>query len=62
MSIFKGYRTLAVNILSAAVMVAEMQEFTKIIPADYLPHFSLALALANMLLRTITTTSVGRKA
>jgi hypothetical protein len=58
----KGWKTLIVNGLSVVVTVAELQEWTSIIPDEYLPYFTLGLALANMALRFVTNTAVGSRA
>ena len=60
MKSFKGWRTLTVNILSVAISVAEIQEWTDIIAPEHQAYFSLGLAVANIALRYITTTPVGR--
>jgi hypothetical protein len=56
----KGYRTLIVNFLSGLIAVLEMEGWLDIIPPEYQSHFALALAIANMALRLITNTPVGR--
>lgn len=56
----KGWKTLIFNGLSVLVTIAELQEWTSIIPDQYLPYFTLGLALANMVLRMVTTTPVGK--
>ena len=60
MKAFKGWRTLTVNILSVAISIAEIQEWTDIIAPEYQSYFALGLAVANIALRYITTTPVGR--
>lgn len=68
----KGYRTLIVNIVAAIpaaielalpqlVQVIGMPEFRGILPQGWLPYYALALALANIWLRSITDTPVGRR-
>ena len=57
----KGYRTLIANGLSAVIAIAEMQEWTDIIPSEYMPWFAIGLAVANIALRAITTSPVGQK-
>jgi hypothetical protein len=58
----KGWKTLTVNGLSVVITIAELQEWTTIIPDQYLPYFTLGLALANMALRFVTNTAVGSRA
>jgi hypothetical protein len=68
MTFFKGWRTIAFNViagiplvLEAAVHIASLPEVAAVLPRDWLPWYSLALVLANMGLRWITTTPIGRK-
>ena len=56
---FKGWKTLTFNILTAFLTVAEMQGAVDVIPAEYQAWFTLAVALANVGLRFVTTTPVG---
>ena len=58
----KGWKTLTVNGLSVVITIAELQEWTTIIPDLYLPYFTLGLALANMALRMVTNTAVCSRA
>lgn len=57
----KGYRTIIVNILAAVMPALELSELTAVMPDNWLPWYALGLALANMWLRKITTTPIGRK-
>lgn len=57
----KGYRTIAVNVLSAAIPIMELTEWRAVLPDGWLPWYILGLALANVGLRMITTTPVGKK-
>lgn len=56
----KGWRTILVNALGAAVPILSMTELLAVLPPEWLPWWMLGLALANMYLRTITDTAVGR--
>lgn len=63
----KGYRTILVNALAAiplflesAVHVLALPEVVSILPDAWLPWYGLALALINLVLRSITTTPMGR--
>lgn len=58
----KGYRTIVANVLFAVLPVVELTEFRDVLPPDWLPWYSLAVVLANMALRLVTTTKVGAKA
>lgn len=58
----KGWRTIAFNALAAIVPILELTELRAVIPADWLPWYMLGVVLANMALRYVTTTPVGRKA
>jgi len=63
----KGYRTVLVNALAAiplaleaAMQVLALPEVADIIPEGWMPWYALALVLANLILRTATTTPLGR--
>ena len=56
----KGYRTLAVNVLSTSIPILELTEWRDVMPDGWLPWYVLGLALANVWLRAITTTPVGK--
>lgn len=56
----KGFRTVTINLLAGALPILEMTEVTDVMPAEWLPWFALGLALANILLRYVTTTPIGR--
>jgi len=66
MTLFKGYRTWLINILMGLPLawdviwqVLQTREFHAVIPAEYLPYYSLAMVLVNMFMRKITTTPAG---
>lgn len=56
----KGYRTIAVNLLSTIVPIMALTEWRDVLPKDWVPYYALGLAVANVWLRSITTTPVGR--
>ncbi|MEG9884049.1 MAG: hypothetical protein V6Z86_05445 [Hyphomicrobiales bacterium] len=56
----KGWRTIATNILFAAIPFIELTEWRNVLPESWLPWYALSIALANMGLRYITTTPMGR--
>lgn len=56
----KGYRTIIFNVLSAVVPILSLTEWHAIIPVEYLPYWMLFVAIGNTVLRTITTTPIGR--
>lgn len=65
---FKGWRTLLFNVLAAIipmldvlVIIGAMPETAAIIPPEWYPYYALAIALANKLLRWLTTTPIGKK-
>lgn len=58
---FKGWKTVAFNVLAAIVPILELTELKGLVPADYLPFYALAVALCNVYLRSITTTAIGKK-
>jgi len=55
-----GYRTLIFNFIAALLPLLEMTEMTAMVPPEYLNYYIIAVALANVGLRVITTTPVGR--
>lgn len=56
----KGWRTIAFNILAAIVPILELTELRDVIPSEYIPWYMLGVVLANMALRYVTTTPVGK--
>lgn len=56
----KGYRTLIVNLLLAAMPVLEMTEVLSVLPKGYEAPYAIFIALINLYLRTVTTTSMGK--
>ena len=58
---FKGWKTVTFNVVSAVVPFMEFTEFKDLVPANYLPYYVLALALGNVYLRSITTSAIGKK-
>lgn len=63
----KGYRTLVANGIAAGpILVDLIMAFAAegggdLIPKEYLPYYTLILVFANVYLRMITTTPVGKK-
>ena len=57
----KGFRTLAFNAVAMALPIIELTEFRDVIPDNYLPWYALTVALANIWLRSVTTTPIGTK-
>ena len=60
-NMLKGWKTVAFNVLAAIVPILELTEFKGLVPAEYLPFYTLAVALGNVYLRSITTTAIGKK-
>tara|TARA_R110000782_G_scaffold73701_3_gene147515 strand:- start:97 stop:291 length:195 start_codon:yes stop_codon:yes gene_type:complete len=58
---FKGWKTISFNIVAALVPVLELTELLPLIPEDYMPYYMFGVALANLFLRTVTTTPVFAK-
>ena len=58
---FKGWKTVAFNVLAATVPILELTELKGLVPADYLSFYALSVALGNVYLRSITTTAIGKK-
>lgn len=72
MTTFKGWRTIIVNtialipptidaVLPMVAEIAGLPEVQALIPADKLPYYALGLAVANIYLRAITDTPVGKR-
>jgi hypothetical protein len=63
----KGFRTLAVNAVAALPVVANVvvslnsEGLAALIPAQYMGLYTLAVIIANVYLRSITTTPIGRR-
>lgn len=68
----KGWRTLAFNIVAGIApawdgtvaligFLLDDPDLPKLIPVEYLPYYTTAVALANIYLRSITTGPLGRK-
>lgn len=55
----KGFRTILVNICLAIMPILEMNEMMDILPNHYEAPYAVLIALANLYLRSVTTTPVG---
>ena len=62
MTFLKGWRTIAFNVLTGALLLASLPEFIAVLPSEWVPWVALFNVLGNMGLRYITTTPMGRKA
>jgi hypothetical protein len=58
----KGWRTLGVNLGVAAFGVLQATDWTHVLSAQTAGWMITGVGVANMLLRQITTTPVGKKA
>lgn len=61
--IFNGVAALLAGLIAALPVIVEvlaMPELAQLIPRDWAPWYALGLALANLWLRAVTTTPVGR--
>lgn len=56
----KGWRTIVANLLFMIVPILELTELKAVLPAEFLPWYALGVVVANMALRKITTTPLGR--
>lgn len=52
----RGFRTFIANALMAILPIMELTEFRDVLPDGWLPWYSLFVVVANMYLRSITTT------
>ena len=63
----KGWRTVIFNgvasiplFLEAAIHILSIPEVYGVLPPEWIPWYSLAIALANIALRKVTTTPLGK--
>lgn len=56
----KGWRTITFNVLTTIVPIISLTEWHAVFPSEWLPYWLLVVAIANIYLRTITTTPMGR--
>lgn len=61
MNELRGYRTVILNVLLSVVPILQLTEFRGVIPAEYLPWYALIVAVLNVWMRSLTTTSIGQK-
>lgn len=63
----KGFRTLIANAVAAVPVVASIivslhsEGLATLIPPQYMGLYTLAVIFANVILRSITTTPIGRR-
>lgn len=55
----KGWRTVIFNVVAIGTLA--VTEYAELIPAAWLPYVAFGIAAANLVLRGVTTTPVGRK-
>ncbi|KGM38761.1 hypothetical protein JY97_14815 [Alkalispirochaeta odontotermitis] len=60
MSKLKGWRTISANVLTIAISVLEVSSVTDYLENDQALYFVAGLAIANIVLRLLTSTPVGR--
>ena len=58
---FKGYKTVIFNLLTAIIALSEVTGFMAVVPQEYLPAFLLVVAIANLVLRYLTDSGVFSK-
>lgn len=56
----KGWRTIGFNLVVGILPIFEMTEVIDLIPEAYVGPYMIGVAVANVLLRVITTTPVGK--
>jgi len=57
----KGYRTLIFNLLAAILPVLQAADLTAVLSPQGIAAYGVATAVANIGLRALTTTPVGKK-
>lgn len=57
----KGWKTILFNTLTTLTALAELQDWTQVIPDEYEIYFVFVVTLMNIILRFFTTTPVGSK-
>lgn len=56
----KGWRTVTANILMAALPILEVSGLTDYMPDEWMVWYILGMSVANIYLRVITTSPVGK--
>ena len=59
MNFLKGYRTVIFNIATVVVALAEMTDVFNVVAPGSGPIILLAVGVANLVLRYLTTTPIG---
>lgn len=54
----KGWRTVLFNVLGITSLVAT--QYGELLPPKVMPYIGLGLGVGNLVLRTITTTPIGK--
>jgi hypothetical protein len=64
----KGWRTISTNVVALLPVVADVivtllteGTFIDVLPAELMPAYTIMLVMANVYLRTVTTTPLGRR-
>ncbi len=57
----QGYRTILLNALLMLPLVLELAEVRALIPVEYIEEYALLVAVLNVIMRTQTTTPLGKK-
>ena len=56
----KGWKTVLVNLAFMVVPILDMTEFAALVPAEYMKYYIFAMVIANLSLRKMTTTAIGK--
>jgi len=56
----KGWRTVALNVFAMVLPIASLTEWNSVLPREWLPYYVLGLGVANILMRSLTTTPMGK--
>lgn len=57
----KGWKTVWLGVLSAAIPILDQMGVVKVIPDEWLPWYTIGVSLGMIWLRYVTTTAIGAK-
>jgi len=56
----KGWRTVIFNACAMLLSIASLAEWNSVLPKEWWPYYVLGLSMANILLRSVTNTDMGK--